>query len=615
MKKIYCVIIFFCTTFSISAQLNRSAVNTDLFPFYHGVASGDPLTDQVIIWTRITPNTATANDIPVKWRIATDTGMTNIINSGTFLTNINRDYTVKIDVDQLSPNTTYYYDFLAFDSYSKRGRTKTLPENEVDEMRFGVVSCSSYEHGYFNAYQALSKRNDIDAIICLGDYIYEYEVGGYSNNLEDRQYEPSNEIISLDDYRVRYSHYRLDKDLQDAHQQYPWMCIWDDHETADNSYTDGAVNHNEGEGDWEVRKASALKAYAEWMPVRQPTFTDQQVYHKVTIGNLLSIYFLDTRLAGRDEQLQVIDPNFNSENRRLLGLPQLDWLITEMANSTTKWNVVAQQVMMAPLSVNGIAVNTDQWDGYPAERDRLYDAWIENNIQNIVVLTGDIHTSWGNELPKSFNLLGQYESMGVEFVVTSITSPGLIDNDVATLAIQTGNPHIKYADLFQHGYMVLDVRHDKVQNDWYYVNTIETKDETNFFGKGLSTASRSNILSDETNAAVTTKQASLFAPDYPYTPQDTTSTNIQDKQAIVVLGMYPNPTTGKVLIPYQQTIMLGKLELKVMDSSGQVIMSDIIKPSSGVQYMELDFSSQPAGVYIIQIASDSHLKTLRLIKR
>ena len=244
--------------------------DADLKPFYHGVASGDPLSDRVIIWTRVTPDTAT--HVEVNWTMATDTAFQNIVGEGQVTTSAENDFTVKVDVSGLSPATTYYYYFTALEGNSVIGRTRTTPtSDEVDHVRFAVVSCSNYQAGYFHAYRNIGNRRDLDAVIHLGDYIYEYGSGegtyGFDSAL-NRENVPSTEIIELADYRTRYSLYRLDPDLRKAHQQHPFIAVWDDHETANDAYTDGAENHNQGEGEWTDRKSAALKAYYEWMPVR-----------------------------------------------------------------------------------------------------------------------------------------------------------------------------------------------------------------------------------------------------------------------------------------------------------------------------------------------------------
>ena len=266
-----------------SNTTERIALDDALFPFYHGVASGDPTQNSVIIWTRLTTDQPTAT---LEWQVATDTFMQNVIKSGTVSTSIDLDYSVKVDVTDLQPNTFYFYEFKFDNHYSLRGRTKTLPSGNVDKQRFAVVSCSSFPHGYFNVYQAINQRNDVDAIIHLGDYIYEYGKNEYGNI---RIPEPENEILTLADYRLRHSMYKLDSMLMRLHQQFPFFTIWDDHEFADNAFADGAENHtSRTEGVWKNRKSAALKAYAEWMPIRSvDTTNNQNICRNYNIGDLV----------------------------------------------------------------------------------------------------------------------------------------------------------------------------------------------------------------------------------------------------------------------------------------------------------------------------------------
>lgn len=297
MKKLYLVLIGLIITLQAFLQgsvLVRSALDPELTPFYHGVASGDPLPDAVIIWTRVTPGEP-MESIEVQWRVSRDTTFNNIVASGVFVTNEDRDYTVKVDVTGLEPNTWYYYEFSALERNSLIGRTKTAPVGGVDQLRFATVSCSNYPAGYFNAYQKIVDRNDVDAVLHLGDYLYEY---GGSNIL------PNTDIVQLADYRIRHSVYKLDSMLRNAHQQYPWIVTWDDHESANNSWRGGAENHNTStQGPWIDRKIASVRAYDEWMPIRMPDEEDQfRIYRKISYGDLADIFVLDTRLYDRDLQ-------------------------------------------------------------------------------------------------------------------------------------------------------------------------------------------------------------------------------------------------------------------------------------------------------------------------
>lgn len=491
-KHLYLLLFSFLFLYVVQAQELRSTLKAGQAPFFHGVASGDPMADRVMIWTKVTPPTGNQDSIPVYWQIATDVNFTNVVNFGTTEAIAAKDFTIKIDVCGLQGATYYYYVFKALGQNSITGRTKTAPATGGTEARFGVVSCSSYEHGYFNAYESLAKRNDLDAILHLGDYLYEYESGGYSSSVvtgSGRTYQPTTETISLTDYRIRHSHYKLDDQLQLLHQIHPFITTWDDHETANDAYKDGAENHDPAtEGSWINRKVSGTQAYAEYMPIRNPDPNDNvKIWRSLRYGNLLDLIVLDSRLWARDEQNLG---QTNSNNRNLLGNDQFTWLENNLSDNTTQWKIICQQVMMAPLEILGLAVNADQWDGYNKDRNRLINYIENNNIQNPVVLTGDIHTSWVNNVPGNATT-----TAAVEFVVTSVTSPGLDVIEVAlgqlpqwllnafggaATGVITGlNPHMEYVNLEDHGYMVLTVNQTKAQGDyvWLEKEVIDTTDE------------------------------------------------------------------------------------------------------------------------------------------
>lgn len=612
------VIVIFSFLFlqSVVAQENydpRNKLNTDLKPFYHGVASGDPLANSIIIWTRVTPDSIDTNPINVEWRMATDTGMTNIVASGITTTNFDKDYTVKIDVAGLESKTCYYYDFLALGNYSVRGRTKTAPQGDVDSLRFAVVSCSNYEHGYFNAYRKITQRNDVDAVVHLGDYIYEYETGGYSANINGRANEPTNEIITLDDYRLRYSHYHLDEDLMRLHQQYPFITIWDDHESANDSYTDGAENHDDGtEGNWHIRKNNAKKAYFEWIPVRE-NGVDSSIYRKFSYGDLFNLYMLDTRLEGRDEQVGVTSPSLNDPNRTLLGATQYNWLVNELTNSTAQWNIIGQQVMIAPLEVFGIPVNTDQWDGYPAERDKLLNDIMINNVENIVVLTGDIHTSWANDIP-----LGNYDSgtgansAGVEFVVTSVTSQGF-PFAVGANIIQGANPHIKWLDLTKHGYLILDVNKQRVQGDWYFVNEVTSVSNNESLGNAFYVNNNERFLRQ---ASLPAQGNGLNCVQAPLSPIMYTVGMVELKENITLLGIYPNPAHDEITIQFDLQNNNEIVQLKVVDILGKEVFSqNQLSFHAGINYFKLNINSLAKGTYFLVMMGQNSSQTHKLIKQ
>lgn len=275
--------------------------------FTHGVASGDPLANSVILWTRVLPGDGLAKNLPLKWQVAKDEAFSDIISEGETSALVARDHIAKVDAGGLETGERYFYRFISDDgTISPIGRTCTLPREGVASVRFGVVSCSNYPQGYFNVYKALAER-DVDAVLHLGDYIYEYPEGVYSNTEaveKGRVVKPKHELIALEDYRERYGLYRSDPDLQAVHAAHPFICVWDDHEIANNSWKDGAENHNEGEGEYAVRKAAAIRAYHEWLPIRDRVKGGAgPIYRSFNYGSIASLIMLDTRIEGRDKQL------------------------------------------------------------------------------------------------------------------------------------------------------------------------------------------------------------------------------------------------------------------------------------------------------------------------
>lgn len=276
--------------------------------FTHGVASGDPLADRVILWTRLIPGSGEHSSISCQWQVAKDRDFKQIVSTGMASTDADRDYTIKIDAAGLSSNSAYFYRFLADNQLaSPTGMTRTLPVGEIQQIRLGIASCSNYPQGYFNVYRHMAET-DIDLVLHLGDYIYEYAEGVYSNKIATdklgRKVEPSNEILSLEDYRMRYGLYRTDEDLQLVHARHPFICVWDDHELANDSWKEGAENHSADEGDFQARMRSARQAYHEWMPIRTNSSGDQSaIFRSFKLGDLADLIMLDTRLHGRDRPL------------------------------------------------------------------------------------------------------------------------------------------------------------------------------------------------------------------------------------------------------------------------------------------------------------------------
>lgn len=489
--------------------------------FTHGIASGDPLQDRVILWTRVIPGHGAHQQLEVEWQIASDANFRRIVNQGSTQTNGGRDYTVKVDATGLKAGKQYYYRFACDGVSSVIGKTKTLPKGKVREFKMGVASCSNYPQGYFNAYKDMAEA-DLDVVLHLGDYIYEYADGVYSNPIAveqlGRRVQPSTEIIALEDYRMRYGLYRTDADLQALHQNHPMIHVWDDHELTNNTWHSGAENHNEGEGDFATRIAAAKKAYHEWMPIRTRESDQETIYRSFEIGNLADLIMLDTRLVGRDEQLEYgkdlgDDPStfaetkLNNPERELLGKPQAKWLRSELQKSKTRgatWQVLGQQVLMgkvliptidpaivdeAPipdsykqrmkgmlnLAKLGLPLNLDAWDGYPAARERLYDDLLEFGV-NPISLAGDTHNAW------AFNLRNaKGDAVGIELGTPGISSPGL--ESFLPLPIETtqqsflkSSPELVEADTSQRGWAMLTLTPSGAETQFRYVSTVLSRD-------------------------------------------------------------------------------------------------------------------------------------------
>ncbi|MEE4203498.1 MAG: alkaline phosphatase D family protein, partial [Halieaceae bacterium] len=468
--------------------------------FTHGVASGDPLADRVILWSRVLPGDGQLRDLQVRWEVAEDLNFSRIVAQGRAATGAHRDYTVKVDAAGLAPGKTYFYRFSSEGVVSPVGRTRTLPTGAVAAFSIGLCSCSNYPQGYFHAYRELAKA-DVDVVMHVGDYIYEYEAGKYSNPVATgqlgREVKPSNELLVLEDYRMRYGLYRTDPDLQAAHAAHPWICVWDDHELCNDTWRAGAENHNEGEGDFVERIAAARKAYHEWLPIRTAAQTDQgPIYRNFRVGDLADLIMLDTRLHGRDQQLSYFtdlpkaenpvvfrDQVLAAQSRTILGADQEAWLASQLAASKDRgatWQVLGQQVLMGRVMIPeipasamagvelsersrryfeamqklaplGMPMNLDAWDGYPACRERIHGQLLEL-AANPVVLAGDTHNAW------AFNMRDQAgRAVGVEIGTPGISSPGLetylpLPPDALNQALRASSEELVSLDTYRRGW-------------------------------------------------------------------------------------------------------------------------------------------------------------------
>lgn len=517
-------------TVALASARWAAAVESDL-PFAHGVASGDPLSDRVILWTRVTPSaeaspgSGVGPPVRVDWEVAADPQFTRVVIGGFADTGHEWDHTVKIDVTGLDPATTYWYRFRALGVTSPAGRTRTAPAlgSTPASVRFGVVSCNHWEWGRFGGYGVLAEQ-DVDAVLHLGDYIYEYGAEGATGvdpaPPAGREHQPAHECLTLADYRIRHGQYKLDPSLRAVHAVHPMIVIWDDHEIANDTWREGAENHQPAEeGDFAARAVAARQAWREWLPVRQVDPDDPTVIHRrFRYGDLVDLWMLDERKY-RDQQPESlafnygsVDPAVNDPDRTMLGAEQRDWLVGGLTGSDAAWKVVGNQVPFFPLVVGAELPSTvnaliepvrdqlplvvppklyvDDWNGYQAERRALTETLAR--VPDVVLLTGDVHETFAADIPVD---VGDYrmdsQSAAVEFIVPAIASAALvraIDTATAPLPIGTsigaaydanlavGNPWVRYHDGYANGFGVVQFTADRAQCDFWHLEDVTDPD-------------------------------------------------------------------------------------------------------------------------------------------
>ena len=455
------------------------------YPFTLGVASGDPTADGVVLWTRLAPDPLRGGGmgnepLEVEWIIADDELMSRNVRRGTEIAAPELGHSVHVEAGGLEPDRWYFYQFRAGGEYSPVGRTRTAPAPGAanDRLRFGFCSCNHYEQGYFTAFRHMAEE-DLDVVFHLGDYIYEY--AGRDDRVRMHTY---NEIETLDDYRNRYALYKTDPDFQAIHAAAPFVVTWDDHE-VDNNYAGSMSEQDDPVDAFQRRRANAYQAYYETMPLRRtsmPQGPDMQLYRGFSYGRLAGFFVLDTRQyrtkqpCGDESGPRC--PEVFDEAATLMGAEQESWLFNSLDRSATGWNIIPQQVMVAPVDQRGgdeERYSMDQWSGYDAARNRFVDLFRGSEVGNAVVLTGDIHSNWVNDIKADF-ADPDSATVGTELVVTSISSGGDgADTRASTEGMLAENPFVKFYN-GQRGYVTCNLSRDELRADYRIVDYVSQPD-------------------------------------------------------------------------------------------------------------------------------------------
>lgn len=517
----------------------------DAASFTHGVASGDPLTDAVILWTRAVPTDPSNSKARIRYRIAEDPALSRIVDTGIVESDARQDWTVKLDLQGLLPGHAYYYRFESATEQSPVGRARTAASGSPDRLRLAFVTCANYIAGYFHAYRRVAERSDLHAVVHLGDYIYE---NGTQDEL--RPHLPAHELLNLSDYRSRYSQQRSDPDLQELHRQHPMIWIWDDHEVCNNAWSSGASNHDDAtDGSYPERRRAAMQAAFEWMPIRAPDPADPtRVWRAFRFGDLADLTMIDARHYGRDrpatpntlfgESLPAFTQTgeFASSSRQILGAKQESWLVSQLSANTARWQLIGNQIYFSPLKLigapraingGGLYLSNDKWDGYDPARARILKAMAERD--NVVILTGDAHEAYAFEVSDdpnggTYNALTGEGAVAVEFVATSITSRGDLPRGngvtAALAALQANaeqllrltNPHLKYYQNTLNGYLLLDVTRQQIQAEFWMVPYVTAHTGAQSLDRSFTVASGSHRLTPAQQASSSISNAPAPAP-------------------------------------------------------------------------------------------------------
>jgi len=587
-----------CFSFSLSSLEAQTVYPPRMFgdtahaPFYHGIASGDPLPNAVLLWTRITPDSATAAPITLTWEIATDTAFANVVANGAGTASAARDFTLTVDATGLTPNTVYYYRFESPNgATSRRGRTQTAPQGSTDSMKVAVLSCSSIFSGYFNGYARLAGRNDINVVIHLGDYLYD------TVDPDEQVRVPSPPPVdpsTVDEWRDRHEYYLLDPDLRDAKAQFPWVTFWDNHDVNQSTPLNGSI------------------AFTEWVPIRMPDTTQPTViYRAFQFGDLFDLHMLDILLF-RDRD--TIAPGETS----ILGTVQHDWFINSWLASTTKWNILGSQKMVGGWYARGIPqipqiprdgdfFSTNSWDGYVEDRRRLFSLFDSLDRRNNMFISGDAHLSLAMDLAiDPFDSL-QYTArtgvgaVGTEFLPTSVTRGNFDEMGISLALVEAAvqiskgaNPHHVFMEVVQHGYGVLNINKDSITAEYWY-SPILTETTTETLGQRL-------VMEDGAGHWKRSNLPTSVAPIISTAPTE------------FVSHIRPNPANDWIEFDVESQNP-GDAQVKMFNIAGKAItLADVRNSAGGSTYRIYTGNLQPA-IYIIQVVTAEGAMIRQFVKQ
>lgn len=559
--------------------------DTSHAPFLHGVASADPLPDAVLIWTRMTPDSANSPALTVYWEVADDTSFSNIIATGNDTTNAAADWTLTTDITGLSPDTYYYYRFNnGQGSYSRWGRTRTAPVGQVDELRFAVISCSSIFSGYFNSYANIAQQDSLNAVVHVGDYIYDF-VDGDEEIRVPAPY-PANPNTKAE-WEDRLEYYHLDPDFRDAKAMHPFIVMWDNHDSEQT-----------------LQNTESKVAFRNWVPIRKDTVV-HVIYRKLEFGNLADLTMIDI-MTFRNRDLLLAPDEYS-----ILGTEQYNWFTNTLLTNTATWQLVGCSKMVANWSAeafgnigigNGEVFTTSTWDGFQEERRRMLTYLQDNEIDNVMFLTGDMHISLAMDLPLdhtnslSYNPETGQGSIAVEFMPTSVSRGNFDESgisgslaDAAVFLSTQENMHHRYMDVIQHGYGILVVRADSAIGQYWY-NPILQQSTTHTLGKEMVVLNGQNHWKRGNTAIVDT--TGLIDPN-PVQPE--------------ISAVYPNPDAqGSISITIDALTGTQAL-VRIIDVHGKVMQDrGLIELQPGQQTLTFQTDKIPAGNYFIYLEMNGY---------